>query len=148
VRPLVGAYLLLYINPIAASENIGSGATSAGQRMFSGEMPLQGTIFGHDRPSPAELVSCANCHMAGSPPASGEAFGPRLDRSTLTEARSRRGGPPSHFSATSFCRLLRTGVDPAYIVITRQMPRYELSDDQCLYLWQYLVGLTDGPDGE
>jgi hypothetical protein len=116
--------------------------------MFSGETQLRGTIVGHDRPLPPELVSCANCHVGGSQPAAGEAFGPLLDRSTLTEARSRRGGPPSRFSPTSFCRLLRTGVDPACILITRQMPRYQLADDQCLDLWQYLVGPTDEPDGE
>jgi len=111
--------------------------------MFFGEIPLKGTILGHDQPLPPELASCANCHAVGSRPAVGDAFGPRLDRSNLTEARGRRGGPPSRFSASSFCRLLRTGVDPAYIMITRQMPRYELSNDQCFDLWQFLVEPTD-----
>jgi hypothetical protein len=144
VSPLVGAYLFLCVMPIFASENAGSGSTSAGQRMFFGETPVRGTILGHDRPLPPELVKCANCHAAGSTAASGESFGPRLDRSTLADPRSRRGGPPSRFSAASFCHLLRTGVDPAYIVISRQMPRYELKDDQCVYLWQYLTEASDG----
>ncbi len=60
----------------------------------------------------------------------------------------RRGGPPSLFSQASFCRMLRTGVDPAYIVITRRMPRYTLSDEQCLGLWHYLMEASDAPHGE
>ena len=41
--------------------------------------------------------------------------------------------------------MLRTGVDPAYVLITRQMPRYTLSDDQCLGLWRYLTETSDEP---
>lgn len=63
----------------------------------------------------------------------------------MTEFHSRRGGPPSLFSTTSFCRILRTGVDPVYVVISRQMPRYTLSDDQCLDLWRYLMETSDEP---
>ena len=39
--------------------------------------------------------------------------------------------------------MLRTGVDPASIVITRQMPRYTLDDNQCLNLWRYLTETSD-----
>jgi hypothetical protein len=46
----------------------------------------------------------------------------------------------------SFCRLLRTGVDPVLIVVSRQMPRYELDESQCGNLWHYLTeGLRDVP---
>jgi len=41
--------------------------------------------------------------------------------------------------------MLRTGVDPVYVVISRQMPRYTLSDDQCLDLWRYLMETSDEP---
>jgi hypothetical protein len=41
--------------------------------------------------------------------------------------------------------LLRTGVDPAYIVISRKMPRYVLDDEQCLDLWHYLLEQSDAP---
>ena len=40
---------------------------------------------------------------------------------------------------TSFCRLLRTGVDPAYVIIDRVMPTYDVSDAACASLWQYLT---------
>lgn len=113
--------------------------------MFFGETPLQGAIVEHDRPLPPEVVACANCHSGDSRSASRVSFAPLLSRSTLTEPRRRRRGPPSQFSVTSFCQLLRTGVDPAYIVISRKMPRYVLDDEQCLELWQYLLEQSDAP---
>jgi hypothetical protein len=116
--------------------------------MFFGETPLRGIIVGHDRPLPPEVVGCVNCHLGGSRSTSDGSFAPLLARSTMTEPRRRRGGPPSQFSAESFCRLLRTGVDPVYIIISRQMPRYMLDDGQCLDLWQYLLEQSDEPRKE
>ena len=142
-RVLLIVGLIPFAMTTYASRIAGEISRSAGQRMFFGEAPLQGTIVGHERPLPAELVACANCHLAGSRSALDTAIGPRLEKSTMTEAGRRRGGPPSRFTSTTFCRVLRTGVDPAYIVISRQMPRYDLRDDQCFSLWQYLVGLGD-----
>ena len=113
--------------------------------MFFGETPLLGTLVGHQRPLPPEMVGCANCHSEGSGSISTRSFAPRLNRAGMIAPRGRRGGPPSRFSAVSFCRLLRTGVDPAYIVINRQMPRYMLDDGQCLDLWQYLM--EEGDEG-
>lgn len=114
-----------------------------GRRMFFGETPLLGAIVGHPEPLPSQMVACTNCHLADTGTGSGASFAPQLNRSMLTELRRRRGGPPSVFSPANFCRMLRTGVDPAYIVITRQMPRYTLRDDQCLGLWRYL---TESPN--
>ena len=114
----------------------------AGRRMFLGESPLQGAIASHAEPLPARTVSCANCHL-GAGPGSGAPFAPVLNRAGMTQSSGRRGGPPSAFVLTSFCRMLRTGVDPAFILITRQMPRYTLSDDQCQDLWRYLMEAND-----
>jgi hypothetical protein len=136
---LVAACVLLQAMPAGACENAGNSSGTAGCRMFFGETPLQGAIVEHDRPLPPEVVACANCHSGDTRSTSGEALAPLLSRSMLIELRRRRSGPPSQFSAASFCRLLRTGVDPAYIVISRKMPRYVLDDEQCLDLWQYLL---------
>ncbi len=114
-------------------------SASTGRRMFLGENPLQGAIVGHAEPLPARMVACANCHLGKAGLGSDNPFGPSLDRPRMMQRIARRGGPPSVFTPTSFCRTLRTGVDPAYILITRQMPRYTLSDDQCLGLWRYLM---------
>ena len=114
-------------------------SAAAGRRLFLGESSLQGAIAGHPEPLPVGAASCANCHQGDAGSGSGRSFAPRLDRLGLTEPAARRGGPPTAFSSGSFCRVLRTGVDPAYILITRQMPRYTISDDQCLGLWRYLM---------
>jgi hypothetical protein len=145
---LIAACVLVHEEPTEASGNVGNGSSWAGRRMFFGETPLQGIIVGHEHALPPEVVGCANCHLGASRATADGSFAPRLGRSTMTESRRRRGGPPSQFSAASFCRLLRTGVDPAYIIISRQMPRYMLDDGQRLDLWQYLLEQSDEPSKE
>jgi hypothetical protein len=119
-------------------------SVSAGRSMFLGESPLQGAIASHAELLPARTISCANCHL-GAGLASAASFAPALNRSGMTQLSGRRGGPPSEFALASFCRMLRTGVDPASILITRRMPRYTLSDDQCLDLWRYIMEGGDEP---
>src|SRR5207237_9972318 len=116
--PLIAGCLLLHVLPSGASENAANDPASSGRHIFFGETPLRAIILGQSRPLPPERAACANCHAAGSRPASDGSFAPLLDRSAMIEPRRRRNGPPSSFSAASFCRLLRTGVDPAYIVIS------------------------------
>src|ERR1700745_1121071 len=124
--PLIfGLFLVgvMRVGPALADtrDNAAEGSSSSGRALFFGETPLRGIIQGHDRPLPAELVRCANCHLPDSRSTLGVATArPCLNPSPLTEFRRRRGGPPSQFSPASFCRLLRTGIDPAYILITRQ----------------------------
>jgi hypothetical protein len=140
---------VMRVGPVLADihDNAAEGLGSYGRALFFGETQLHGIIQGHERPLPPELVRCANCHLPDSRSTSGVSNpAPRLDRSRLTEFRRRRGGPPSQFSPASFCRLLRSGIDPAYILITRQMPRYTIEDDQCLELWQYLIEQQDAPE--
>ena len=119
---------------------------------------LRGTISGHQSALPALASRCVNCHSAGSvapntvaasaAPAAASAatnssFAPRLTRQRLTEPIARRGGPPSRYDEASFCRLLRTGIDPAYVLIPRNMPRYELPDADCHALWMHLSEASD-----
>jgi hypothetical protein len=144
VALLIAGCLLLHGAPTGASENAGNDAASSGRRIFFGEIPLRASILGYSSPLPPERAACVNCHAAGSRPASDGLFAPPLDRSAMIEPRRRRNGPPSHFSPASFCQLLRTGVDPVYIIVSRQMPRYQLDDAQCLELWHYLMELGDG----
>ena len=117
-----------------------------GLQLYAGAAPLQGTITGHAAPLPPGAARCINCHalgtagpaLAASAPSS---FGPLLTRARLTQRTARRGGPPSAYDETSFCRLLRTGIDPAWVLIPRDMPRYELADADCRGLWLYLNSL-------
>ena len=111
-----------------------------GSALYHGRHALKGKIRGHDEFLPADAVRCANCHEAARGGQLGRLTAPRLDRSLLVDSRQRRGGPPSQYNRQSFCKLLRTGVDPASILIARQMPIYEMDEDQCTSLWIFLTG--------
>lgn len=110
-----------------------------GQGMFIGRESLKGKIREHQTILPPEVVRCGNCHavekQAGIPPT----LAPRIDRALLLSERQRRGGPPSVYNARSLCKLLRTGIDPAYILIAREMPIYDVDDAQCASLWRFLT---------
>ena len=47
--------------------------------------------------------------------------------------------PPSSYDRSSFCRVLRTGIDPASIIVGRIMPVYEIDDVQCSRLFRFLT---------
>jgi hypothetical protein len=106
-----------------------------GQRLFLGEESLRARIAGQDFALPAEAARCSNCHGQQAP----QRIGPLLGAVSLTVATSRRGGPPTRYELASFCRLLRTGVDPAFVILARSMPRYDLSEADCADLWAHLM---------
>lgn len=110
-----------------------------GRALFAGERALPGRILGHESDLPAHASRCSNCHGV---PAAGaradEAFAPPLRGAELLHPRARRGGPPSTYSADALCTLLRSGVDPAHVMIARTMPRYRPGDADCAALWAYL----------
>lgn len=116
-----------------------------GRRLFNGELPLPGRVTGHTADLPPQASRCSNCHGAGTaPPAQGVAsaptasFGPTLNADALTRDLARRGGPPSRYNEAALCKLLSTGIDPAYIIIPRSMPRYDVVPADCAALWAYL----------
>lgn len=107
-----------------------------GEALFFGKVPMQGKPRDHQSPFPAEVVRCANCHAAATLPLGGD---------LLTASRQRRGGPPSAYDETKFCKLLRTGIDPAYVMVDHAMPIYDLPDSDCAALWTY-VTRKEGPN--
>lgn len=113
-------------------------AHGAGEALFSGKHPLKGTIRGHRDSLPPDVVACASCHEMGPAVEASRAPAPRIE-SSLFEPQARRGGPPSSYDESSFCKLLRTGIDPAYVLIARVMPTYEINGAECAALWQYLT---------
>jgi hypothetical protein len=116
-----------------------STSVARGEALYRGKAPLQGKIRGHDDLLPPGAIVCANCHSAKANTRLPGTPAPSLDRDLLLDARQRRGGPPSSYNQASFCRLLRTGADPGYILIAREMPAYEISDEQCASLWTFLL---------
>jgi len=116
-----------------------------GQRLFFGAEALKGRITGHSTDLPTPASRCSNCHLAqgslrlvGPAASSSATYGPDLTVESLTQARSRRGGPPSRYDQKSLCKVLRTGIDPVHIVMPAAMPRYAASDPECAALWGYL----------
>ena len=145
-RPLAWAGLGLAVLAIAALQARALNEADLGERAFDGRIPLVARIVGHEAALPPLTAACANCHLPNRMPAgpdgaaTGEtSLGPRLTRSGLTTSVPRRGGPPSRFDEAAFCRLLRTGEDPAGVLLPRAMPRYEIDDAGCARLWRHLL---------
>jgi cytochrome c553 len=118
----------------------------AGLELFDGRRPLVARVQGHADRLPAAAARCSNCHAPQSVRQGARAaglattsFGPLLNRASLQHNLPRRGGPPSRYDAHSLCQVLRTGVDPAWVVLPRTMPRYELSGEDCAALWAHLT---------
>ncbi|MEJ8812410.1 hypothetical protein WKW77_15100 [Variovorax ureilyticus] len=122
-----------------ASATAAPDAVARGARLFDGAEPLAGTLSGHDAPLPSAATRCVQCHAGPGRSSAAGATTLSLDRNLLREARARRGGPPVAYDEASFCRTLRTGIDPASIVLPRSMPRFEVDDAQCAALWAYLT---------
>ena len=117
----------------------------AGQALYEGSRPLTARLVGHEQDLPPQATRCVNCHSGSS------AIAPALTPERLTRhlprrggpffrvptepGEFRRGGPPSRYDEASFCRLLRSGVDPAWVLLPRAMPRYTLPDRECRELW-------------
>ena len=119
-------------------------SATRGRQLFEGEFALPARIAGQDFALPAQASRCVNCHGAArgdaaSSAAGAQRIGPALTPGALTDAVRRRGGPPSRYDAASLCTLLRSGVDPAYVIILRTMPRYEITDADCRSLWLHLI---------
>jgi hypothetical protein len=139
-RPVLRvAWFVVTLSHLLTASALGSNALLRGRALFRGQKPLEGRIRDHRDGLPPETVRCRNCHVVAGQPLPERAIAPRLDRSLLLSTRSRRGGPPSAYGPESFCKLLRTGVDPVYILIARSMPIYDVDDSQCRSLWLFLV---------
>jgi hypothetical protein len=137
LKPL---FVLLLILGARLLPGQASDAGPRGGALYRGKEPLSGKVRGHDESLPAEAVRCGNCHDAAEGARLSRVPAPHLDRSLLLEPRQRRGGPPSRYDQAAFCKLLRSGVDPASIVVAREMPIYELDQNQCIALWSFLIG--------
>ena len=110
-----------------------------GQQLFYGEVDLHGRIRTHLVDLPPQVVRCGNCHAVRDGPDVPRSLAPRLTRNLLLEPFARRGGPPSHYDFARFCALLRSGLDPAYVLISVDMPVYTIDDDGCRALWGFVT---------
>ncbi len=140
---LLGAASASAANSAAMSpaSSITATESSTGRTLFEGKQAIAARMPGHQQVLPPSAARCINCHrdapdsrsIRGTP-----ALAPRITASLLTSSISRRRGPESKYEIDSFCELVRTGVDPAGVMIEQTMPRYEISNLQCSALWRYL----------
>ncbi|WP_233805101.1 hypothetical protein [Paraburkholderia sp. HP33-1] len=107
-----------------------------GREIFSGQRTLVAHLRDDDRILPDSAVRCINCHDHADDTAS---FAPPLTSRYLLSDTRRRGGPPSRYNLSSFCRVLNVGVDPTGIVLKKAMPQYTLSDTDCAALWSFVT---------
>jgi mono/diheme cytochrome c family protein len=126
----------------AGAKGADSALAKRGERIFLGRETLAATIGGHELALPPEVAACAGCHKAPDKRRN-EQFAPPLTRAWLTVPRDRRGGPPFAYDRDTFCKTVRTGMDPGYVILNRTMPRFALNDAQCRALWSYLSERTE-----
>lgn len=121
----------------AVPESRGAGLVT-GADLFAGRGGIQASAA--DDPVAWGTVRCSGCHgeSAGGD-GEGESRAPGIRGADLTGERRRRGGPPSRYTADSFCDSLRTGVDPAGVRFSDLMPRYALDGRSCRLLWDFLT---------
>lgn len=121
--------------------SVAAGDADVGRRLFEGAQALPAQITGQGVALPVGASRCANCHglQTAAPAVSATPIGPVLGPANLVARQPRRGGPPSAYGEASFCRLLRTGIDPASVIVDRRMPRYDVSDADCAALWRYVA---------
>ncbi len=110
---------------------------SRGYALYHGYLPMSGRIAGHTEGLPLAASRCSNCHDAVTGGGQTARTISPLTQASLTGNVSRRGGPPSIFDQQSFCLTLRDGIDPAMIQVSRTMPRFTMSDDDCGALWYF-----------
>lgn len=115
----------------APPQAIGKGSAS-GAALTPASAPTTAPV----NPAASRRASALGAPGAASTPAA--SFGPGLTADSLTRDIPRRGGPPSHYDEAALCKLLLTGIDPAYIIIPRSMPRYDVAAADCSALWAYL----------
>ena len=115
---------LVVVTSPARADEIVAADQGSGAQLFFGKRALAGRLAGDELLLPADATACANCHTEGAGQAGRGGvrslrFGPPIQRGELMVSTPRRGGPPSRYDVSRFCRLLRTGVDAAEVMIAR-----------------------------
>lgn len=107
-----------------------------GCMIFNGQHAVAAHLRDDNQQLPAWTTRCINCHTETK--AAG-VFAPPLTRGYLLDAKSRRGGPPSRYDLSAFCRALKDGIDPANVVLRKAMPHYQMLDIECTALWGFVT---------
>ena len=135
-RRSVAAVATLAVGCVAAASAAAFLPQARGYALYHGYAGLQASVAATEVPLPTSASRCVNCHNAEATTTPRRIVA--LDRADLTEAKPRRGGPPSAYDPASFCVALRDGLDPSLVLLDRTMPRFTISSDDCDALWRYV----------
>lgn len=111
-------------------------AGDLGCTIFSGQRAVKAHLRDDNYSLPSSTTRCINCHSHTD---SQGAFAPPLAPAYLLDAKTRRGGPPSRYDLSMFCRAVRDGVDPVNILLRKEMPHFQVSDAECNGLWRFVT---------
>lgn len=143
---------LVAMAPPAVAELPLSDAEARGKHIYTKGESTSGRVITAaigltERPSPASILPCAQCHGAG-----GEGIGivaPAVRWQSLTDPAGHRHERRQHdpFNAITVARAIREGIDPAGNDLEATMPRYDMTDADMADLIAYLkrVGLELDP---
>ena len=119
-----------------------AGETTLGESIYRGGKSIKARMAGSEDNLAPAATRCANCHGAnGRGVAEAGVSGADIRGATLKNREPRRGGPPAAYTLESFRAALRSGHDPAGVVLARAMPRYEISGSDSAALWGFLLTL-------
>ena len=143
---------LVAFGPPAGAELPPSDAEARGKHIYTKGESTSGRVITAaisltERPSPASILPCAQCHGAG-----GEGIGivaPAVRWQSLTDPAGHEHQRRQHepFDESSVARAIREGIDPAGNDLEATMPRYDMTDADMADLIAYLkrVGLELDP---
>lgn len=133
VRGTVAALVLAAAGWVLLQRHESAQARERGAALHEGRAAVPGLLVGLETALPTLATRCVNCHEGAA------ALGGVLDARRLTEPQPRRGGPSTRYDLAAFCQLLRTGIDPAQVIIDTSMPRFDITEHQCKDLWTFLT---------
>lgn len=113
---------------------------------YSGPARMRARLQGFDALLEPSSVRCSNCHgVDGGGIPRGVIKGTNIRSASLGNRRSASGAPWS-YDAGSFCTAVRRGIDGSGRILEPGMPRYDITDEQCRSLWNYVT--ADPGDSE
>ena len=137
---------LILAAALSALALAGDPGIERGAQLYRGQPPLQARLAASEDDLAPAAARCMNCHGSGAHGvAEGGIVGSDIRGAILSRRVPRRGGPPAAYTRESFRTALRSGHDPASVVLSRAMPRYTLSDRDSDALWAFLVSLPSKP---
>ena len=116
---------------------------SRGKALFHGEIELDAKLAYTQMPLATPASRCVNCHTVGCGTTQAELGSPpELGSARLLQKMVRITGPAVDYDLPSFCKVLREGLNPAYVSLAANMPIFDVGDADCQALWRYLTEET------